>query len=301
MLRCVGWLLVFAGALHTASAQPWPGRRLSAVSSLGQLPGRKLPGGCGGKAASASAFSRATPHAAPHAAPRAAPHSHAKAKGAASLSASLAAPARGGNCTGLHIAINSNLRYTRPRLLLLRSLRAAGVPMAQVHVFIGGAFNGPPAGPFPDGGGGGGSAPPTAEESVADGLRYHYVPHDSMDFSGLIAIAEAPRGTFGRVRQWFYMHDTTAVGPGFWAAISRWCPRLPACAMPLTCRWPSSSMGLYDAAFIASERDKTLSRVKNGANLSSDAFKRQALLAHAAQFRYAGSPNADAQRHSVRR
>ena len=40
--------------------------------------------------------------------------------------------------------------------MLLRSLRAAGVPMAQVHVFIGGAFNGPPAGPYPDGGGGGG-------------------------------------------------------------------------------------------------------------------------------------------------
>jgi len=188
--------------------------------------------------------------------------------------------------------------YTQPRLLLLRSLRAAGVPMTQVHVFIGGAFNGPPAGPYPNGGGsggdsggeggeggggdsggggGGGSAPPTAEESVADGLRYHYVPHDSMDFSGLVAIAEAPRGTFGRVRQWFYMHDTTAVGPGFWGAISRWCPRLPACAMPLTCRWPSSSMGLYDAAFIAAEREKTLARVKNSANLSSAAFKRQAL------------------------
>ena len=176
--------------------------------------------------------------------------------------------------------------------------------MAQVHVFIGGAFNGPPAGPNPGGGGGGGgggSAPPTAEESVADGLRYHYVPHDSMDFSGLVAIAEAPPGTFGRVRQWFYMHDTTAVGPGFWAAISRWCPRLPACAMPLTCRWPSSSMGLYDAAFIASEREKTLARVKNGANLSSDAFKRQALLAHATLHNPAmlGLPT-QTQRHRVR-
>ena len=64
---------------------------------------------------SSLAFARAKPHAAPFATPRAAPraalrtapHGHAKAKGAASL----AAPARGGNCTGLHIAINSNLRY----------------------------------------------------------------------------------------------------------------------------------------------------------------------------------------------
>ena len=111
MLRYVGWRLVFAGALHTASAQPWPARRLIAVTSLGQRSCRKLPGGCGGQAASASAFARATPHAAPfaapHATPHAPPHGHAKARGAASL----AAPARGGNCTGLHIAINSNLRY----------------------------------------------------------------------------------------------------------------------------------------------------------------------------------------------
>ena len=50
----VGWRrALFAVALHTASTQPWPGRRLS-VASLGQRPCRKLPGGCGGKAASAS-------------------------------------------------------------------------------------------------------------------------------------------------------------------------------------------------------------------------------------------------------
>ena len=53
-MASVGWRrALFAVALHTASTQPWPGRRLS-VASLGQRPCPKLPGGCGGKAASAS-------------------------------------------------------------------------------------------------------------------------------------------------------------------------------------------------------------------------------------------------------
>ena len=49
----VGWRrALFAVVLHTASTQPWPGRRLS-VASLGQRPCRKLAGGCGGTAARA--------------------------------------------------------------------------------------------------------------------------------------------------------------------------------------------------------------------------------------------------------
>ena len=66
MLPLAGWRLVFAGALHTASAQPWPGRRLSVVASLPVGQHRVCPpgyAGCGGKAhtamlrASASAAS----------------------------------------------------------------------------------------------------------------------------------------------------------------------------------------------------------------------------------------------------
>ena len=63
MLRCVGWRLVFAGALHTASAQPWPGRRLSAVVSLPVGQHRVCPpgyAGCGGKAHTAMPRGTAT-------------------------------------------------------------------------------------------------------------------------------------------------------------------------------------------------------------------------------------------------
>ena len=42
-------------------------------------------------------------------------------------------------CDGLHIAINSLATYDLPRGRLLRELAAAGVPMSQVHVFLGGS------------------------------------------------------------------------------------------------------------------------------------------------------------------
>ena len=42
-------------------------------------------------------------------------------------------------CDGVHIAINSLASYSLPRGRLLRELAAAGVPMSQVHVFLGGS------------------------------------------------------------------------------------------------------------------------------------------------------------------
>ena len=38
---------------------------------------------------------------------------------------------------GVHLAINSLAMYAAPRVKLLGELRAAGVPMHQVHVFLG--------------------------------------------------------------------------------------------------------------------------------------------------------------------
>ena len=56
MLPLVGWRLLFAGALLMAPSQPRPGRRLSKLSC------RKMPGGCGGKAAIAAAAASPTAH-----------------------------------------------------------------------------------------------------------------------------------------------------------------------------------------------------------------------------------------------
>ena len=136
-------------------------------------------------------------------------------------------------CDAVHIAINSLASYAAPRNRLLRELAASGAPMPQVHVFLGGSEPGEPR--FID---------------PASGSWHYRVPHNSVDFTGMVHIVENPH-FFGAVRQWFYLHDTSSVGTHFWANASKWCHHgLPACALPLTRDKPTSSMGLYDAAFL---------------------------------------------------
>jgi hypothetical protein len=81
-------------------------------------------------------------------------------------------------------------------------------------------------------------------------------------FTAMVHIVENP-SYFPSVRQWFYMHDTSSVGAHFWSNATKWCHTgLPACALPLT-RWlPTSSMGLYDAAFL-NTRAKDVLALKN--------------------------------------
>ena len=87
---------------------------------------------------------------------------------------------------------------------------------------------------------------------AASGAWHYRVPHNSVDFTGLIHIVEQ-RELFLAVKQWFYLHDTSSVGPHFWPNATRWCSSgLPACALPLTRYLPTSSMGLYDAQFLRS-------------------------------------------------
>jgi hypothetical protein len=144
-----------------------------------------------------------------------------------------------GRCRGVHVAVNSLAMYAAPRARLLRDLAAAGVPMRQVHVFLGGSES--KAAASADGG---------RYLDEASGAWHYRVPHNSVDFTAMVHIAEnAP--LFEDVTQWFYLHDTTSVGANFWANATRWCTRgLPACALPLTRYLPTSSMGLYDAAFL---------------------------------------------------
>ena len=153
-------------------------------------------------------------------------------------------------CDHLHIAVNSLESYAAPRAHLLGELRQAGVPMRQVHVFLGGAFSG------------------GEDMFVEAGVRHYRVRHNSVDFSAMVHIVENP-SLFAGVAQWFYMHDTASVGSHFWSNITQWCDGLPACALPLT-RWlPSSSMGLYDASFLnAQASDVTgLKNVRNATGL----------------------------------
>ena len=162
-------------------------------------------------------------------------------------------------CDGVHVAINSLTSYATPRAHLLGALRAAGVPQAQVHVFLGADFNAP--------------ASSTDYVDADHGVRHYHVRHNSVDFTAMVHIVENP-GRFAGVRQWFYLHDTASVGPGFWSNATRWCERLPACALPLT-RWlPSSSMGLYDAAFLNAHAADVLG-LKNVRNASGLRWKQR--------------------------
>jgi len=143
-------------------------------------------------------------------------------------------------CRSLHIAINSVEWYERPRMRLLASLRNASVPMDQVHVFLGGAKN-------------------SSAWCGADGTNYYAVPHNSVDFTAMIHIVEQP-AFFGDVRTWFYVHDTTEVGPTFWAKMSKYCAGLETCALPLIRSKPSFNVGLYDARFLANQTARVVTK-----------------------------------------
>jgi len=168
-------------------------------------------------------------------------------------------------CESLHIAINSLYAYDQPRQRLLASLRKALVPMGQVHVFLGGLDAGAATAS------GTVSASGTVWKRDEDGTRVYKVAHNSVDFTAMVHIVETP-DVFRDVSQWFYMHDTAVVGAGFWPNITRWCSSLATCALPLT-RWaPSSSMGLYDARFLAEQREQVLA-LKNTRGVPAERWK----------------------------
>lgn len=163
-------------------------------------------------------------------------------------------------CPSLHIAINSVFHYDRPRAKLLQSMRIAGVPMGQVHVFLGNSA--------------GAKIASTAWHG-ADGTKYYAVAHNSIDFTAMIYIAQHPH-IFRGVRTWFYLHDTTEVGETFWNKMAVYCNGIPSCAVPLTRSEAVSNIGLYDPRFLASQIDNLVPKM----NLNNDdvRFKTQGVL-----------------------
>jgi len=124
-------------------------------------------------------------------------------------------------------------------------MRAASVPMEQVHVFLGGTK---------------GNLFPTVWQGI-DGTNYYAVTHNSIDFTAMIHIVENP-DLFGEVRTWLYLHDTIEVGSTFWSKMAIYCDGLRSCAVPLTRSEASCNLGLYDARFL-SNQSAILARKKN--------------------------------------
>ena len=82
--------------------------------------------------------------------------------------------------------------------------------------------------------------------------KFHFVPHDSIDFTAMIYIVENPT-VFKHVEQWLYLHDTVRLLGGFpfWRVLThRWCNWNQTCAVPLSCSSMSSNMGLCAARYL---------------------------------------------------
>eukprot|EP00965_Chrysotila_dentata_P127426 4213709-Pleurochrysis_carterae.AAC.5 len=182
------------------------------------------------------------------------------------------------NCMSLHIAINSVHGYKQPRELLLQSLRNAGVPMDQVHVFLG---------DHPDRKSQLNASQPNARNALAwqaeDGVHYYAIAENSVDFTAMVHIVEHPI-LFREVRTWFYTHDTTMVGPRFWNVLSEWCSGLPSCAVPLMREDVSFSVGLYSSDYLLSFRQEVLKK-KNVMNVAAHKWKERCIAWEDSMFR----------------
>lgn len=130
--------------------------------------------------------------------------------------------------------------------------------MGQVHVFLGGTTDA--------------NLISRGVWHGVDGTNYYAVQHNSIDFTAMIHIVEKP-DLFRGVRTWFYLHDTTEVGPTFWSKIAIYCNGIPSCAVPLTRAEGCSNIGLYDSEFLASQIASLVA--KKNINHEHVRFKRQ--------------------------
>ena len=109
----------------------------------------------------------------------------------------------------------------------------------------------------------------------ASGVHAYLVPHNSIDFTGLVSVLE-----LGLVAdRWFVLHDTVIVGPTFYERVTAHDSHDSSgdtrdtgssdadSSVPLTSDGPSMNMGSYAWTFLVSHRDEILSSTfKNASN-----------------------------------
>ena len=100
-----------------------------------------------------------------------------------------------------------------------------------------------------------------------------FVPHNSLDFTGLITVVELGLDS----DWWFLLHDTTYVGPRFYKNLQAL--DLTEETVPLSIHnvHPGANMGLYSREFISANKDKILS-LKNPSKLDEDVHKFKRML-----------------------
>lgn len=133
------------------------------------------------------------------------------------------------------IATNKNF-YEKTLPIVIPSLISVGIDKSDIHVFNAGYDK--------------------YSCSIKDGITYHYLDHNSYEYSSLIEIADREISS----EYWFLIHDTCKVGSMFKKLLYN-IPQDKPLKMALKSR-PSMSMGLYNYQYLLSLKDK-LKSIKN--------------------------------------
>ncbi len=170
----------------------------------------------------------------------------------------------------LHFVISSHINFAPiclPRLL--ESLHTSGVPHANIRVVVGGSES--------------------ESEEALKGIFYHYVTHNSFDFTGLIDVLD----TNTKAERWFLLHDTCEAGPLFYAKASAYDRQKPLC-MASPHGW--TNMGAFSWDFLEEARSFIMAMrncSKERAMLSEGIFMRMGDAGKYAEYDYTVTKNID--------
>ena len=140
----------------------------------------------------------------------------------------------------IKIAVASNVSFYHLTLpIILPSLIESGIDPLDIHVFIGGY--------------------PHYKLEVKDDIQYHYLDHNSYEYSPLIEICDK-KNLWASSEYWFLIHDTCKVGAMFKELLYNIPENKPE-KLALKTR-PCMSMGSYRSDYLVSQKDRILS-IKN--------------------------------------
>ena len=145
----------------------------------------------------------------------------------------------------IKIAIATNKNFFDKTLpIILPSLLSVGINKEDIHIFNAGYDE--------------------YKMEVIDGITYHYLNHNSYEYSGLIEISEREIES----KYWFLIHDTCKVGSNFKELLYN-IPSDNPVKIALKGK-PAMSMGLYRYDYLLSLKEKLIS-IKN-TNYSQDSM-----------------------------
>lgn len=133
------------------------------------------------------------------------------------------------------IATNKNF-YEKTLPIIIPSLLSAGIEKEDIHIFNAGFYE--------------------YKREIIDSITYHYLNHNSYEYSALIEISEKEI----KSDYWFLIHDTCKVGTKFKELLYN-IPSDEPVKIALKSK-PSMSMGLYKYEYLLTLRNQLLS-IKN--------------------------------------